>query len=184
MPAEEGIRTLQRILDRDETTVAVADVEWQDFLVGYTAARPRPLVEDLPQVRAVRAEKSRARAAGAGDSGRTVAELTGEERESALAELVRRTAAEVLGHADPSAVTDDRRFVELGLDSVSAVDIRNRLSLTTGLSLPATLVFDHPTVPETCAFLSRALDDHRSARIPPPAARTPEIGRASCRERV
>ncbi|WP_030407161.1 type I polyketide synthase [Streptomyces albus] len=163
MPVADGIGMLQQVLDRDEAPLAVADIDWEAFLVGYTAARPRPLVEELPQIAALRQERTRPAygpaGPGTGTGGRTVAELTGPEREEALAELVRGTVADTLGHADTAPVTDDRPFVELGLDSVSAVAIRDRLARSTGLTLPATLVFDEPTVPRVCAFLGKALDD-------------------------
>ncbi|MGX9890429.1 type I polyketide synthase [Streptomyces sp. NPDC002276] len=72
------------------------------------------------------------------------------DRTEALLDLVRRQTADVLGHDDPQEVGAQRPFKELGLESLTAVDLRNRLSAALGRKLPATLVFDHPT-PEAVA---------------------------------
>ncbi|WP_439677890.1 SDR family NAD(P)-dependent oxidoreductase [Embleya sp. MST-111070] len=92
----------------------------------------------------------RGRAAGAGEAagpaGPVLAGLDGERRESVLIDMVRQEVADVLGHPDPGTVDTRRGLQDLGLDSLTAVELRNRLSARVGLRLPTTIVFDHPNV--------------------------------------
>src|SRR5262249_12065497 len=62
------------------------------------------------------------------------------------------------GHVHVDSVEPDRAFLELGFDSLAALELRNRLSSTIGLSLPATLIFDYPNPCAVAAHLDTVVD--------------------------
>ncbi|MGX1135460.1 acyl transferase domain-containing protein/acyl carrier protein [Streptomyces glaucescens] len=141
---ELGVAALRQAVEHDDVAVAVADVDWDRFVAGFTAVRPSPLLGDLPEVRSALVTEVAADDAGS-DLPRRLAALSAAEQQRLLLDLVRTETAAVLGHASQDAVEAGRAFRDLGFDSLTAVELRNRLNTETGLTLPATLVFDHPT---------------------------------------
>nr|WP_051841559.1 beta-ketoacyl reductase [Streptomyces lavendulae] len=174
MAPRSAIRALQQALDHADPAVAVADIQWERFAPGYTAVRPSPFLGDLPEVRRI---AQAAPAAGDGDAGapgapgealrRRLTVMPQTEQALAVLELVRTHAATALGHAGTDEVGAGRAFKELGFDSLIALELRNRLNAATGLKLPATLVFDHPTPAVLADFLRAEIVQDGSAAAAP-----------------
>ncbi|MFF9756944.1 type I polyketide synthase [Streptomyces sp. NPDC014344] len=142
-----AVQALEREMAEGRAATVVADVDWSLFHPAFTALRPSPLLDAVPAVGELRAAATAGtgRSPSGDDWARRVTGLGEAEAASVALELVRARAAEVLGHAGPGAVHPERPFRELGFDSLTAVELRDRLATATGLRLPATAVFDHPS---------------------------------------
>jgi polyketide synthase 12 len=105
---------------------------------------------------------------------RSLAGVPEEEREQVALELVRSHVATVLGHASPGGVDEQRAFRELGFDSLTAVELRNRLSTASGLHLSSTIVFDYPTPKALARHLLSEVSGHQS---PAAASVDTELGK-------
>ena len=112
------------------------------------------------------ARRPAAAGAGAGALPSQLAGLPPAEQDRILTGLVREHAAAVLGHPGPAAVEPGRAFTELGFDSLTAVELRNRLSTVTALTLPATLIFDYPTPATLARHLQTQIAGQKTDYLP------------------
>ncbi|MEH1125591.1 SDR family NAD(P)-dependent oxidoreductase, partial [Micromonospora sp. CPCC 206061] len=153
LSADEGLALLDAALGLDRPALVTARLDLNAVAAG---GAPPALLRGL-----VRAPARRT--TGGGDLRRRLTGLAAADAQRALLDLVRRDVAGVLGYAGPEAVEAAKAFQELGFDSLTAVELRNRLNTTTGLRLPATLVFDHPSPSALATHLYAELLDAPAA---------------------
>ncbi|UCM87939.1 type I polyketide synthase [Streptomyces marincola] len=171
---EEGLALLDDALRTGEAALA-------PFRLDAAALRARG-ADRLPAllrglVRAPRRRPGEQAGGGADDGARLRQRLAAlpddTERGRLLLELVQTRVAAVLGHDGTDAIRPDRAFKDLGFDSLTAVELRNGLRAATGLKLPATLVFDHPTPAAIAAELGERLAEEQAAAAPAGPAGAP-----------
>uniref|UniRef100_UPI0038993655 SDR family NAD(P)-dependent oxidoreductase n=1 Tax=Allokutzneria albata TaxID=211114 RepID=UPI0038993655 len=131
---EQGLALLDASLAHDEAVLVPARLD-----LGVASS---PLLRGLVRRRALVA-----------DMAQDLSGLPVAKREQVLTDLVHTHVAAVLGHESGAAIDPEKPFKDLGFDSLTAVELRNRLAAATGLRLPATLVFERPTPADLSAFL-------------------------------
>ncbi|MFD4924559.1 SDR family NAD(P)-dependent oxidoreductase [Streptomyces goshikiensis] len=157
---QTALAELNRALGSGTGDAAVADVDWEQLLASFTSVRPTVLFDELPEVRRLRQaeaaamadQAARIGAPGGTELARSLRDKPRNAQRKALLELVTAHVAAVLGEGAPDAIDQSRAFKDIGFTSMTAMELRNRLKEATGLTLPASLVFDHPH--------PRALADH------------------------
>jgi acyl carrier protein len=173
IPPRDGIAALDWLLSQGDAQCGVVPIQWGTFLehwgrCGDAAlyARFRTLARARVAGVAAPAGGERKGSAG-GDLLAALTRMSPEARRPRLAEEVALHTARVLGLDGPQAVDRQRGFFTLGLDSLTTVELRNRLQTALGTRLPATLAFDYPDVDKLAAYLDGKL-------FPAPAAEPEE----------
>ncbi|MET8877843.1 SDR family NAD(P)-dependent oxidoreductase [Nocardia sp. NPDC004604] len=146
MTVERGLALFDAAVVQERATVVAAQLDVAALGEQARAGTLMPLLQAL-------APRTRRAGRNTGNELRLhhrIAGLPESEQLQLISQAVRAHVAATLGYLEPEAIDAGRNFRDLGFDSLSAVEARNRLNKDTGLKLPATLVFDHPT-PEAVA---------------------------------
>jgi acyl transferase domain-containing protein/NADPH:quinone reductase-like Zn-dependent oxidoreductase/pimeloyl-ACP methyl ester carboxylesterase/aryl carrier-like protein/trans-aconitate methyltransferase len=153
IPPRLGMEVFGKLMESGRTEVVAIPIDWPRFGARFSAGHTPPFLTELTgEMQTARGARER----GPADSElmRRLRSTAASGRHEVLIETLRRQAAKVLGLAAEKVETG-RALNELGLDSLMAVELRNMLSRMTGRALPATLLFDYPTLEALAGYLER-----------------------------
>ncbi|MGN6337672.1 type I polyketide synthase [Mycobacterium sp.] len=158
MSSDQALELMDTALIVDEPFMLPAHIDLAALRVKFDAGTLPPMFVDLinaPTRRQV--DDSLAAAKSKSALLQRLEGLPEDEQQAILVDLVRANIATVLGSASPEAIHPDRAFQELGFDSLTAVEMRNRLKAATGLALSPTLIFDYPNSAALAGYMYREL---------------------------
>jgi len=158
MSSDQALELMDTALIVDEPFMLPAHIDLAALRVKFDNGTLPPMFIDLinaPMRRQV--DDSLAAAKSKSALLQRLEGLPEDEQHSVLLDLVRSNIATVLGNASAEAIDPDRAFQELGFDSLTAVEMRNRLKSATGLALSPTLIFDYPNSAALAGYMHREL---------------------------
>nr|WP_202512107.1 type I polyketide synthase [Streptomyces sp. SID3343] len=172
MSSHEGLALFDTAIRRNEPVLVPARLNLAALRAAYGDQGGSPLLRELIAT----AGGAGTREATAAGLARRIGALPAADGEKALSDAVREQTAIVLGHTDAALVGPTTAFKDLGIDSLTALELRNNLSAVTGLKLSATLAFDYPNPTALARFLiERIAPDPAGGRPSPTASLTKEI---------
>ncbi|MBD3011353.1 type I polyketide synthase, partial [Streptomyces sp. 5-10] len=172
--AGQGRELFDLAIATDDALLVPMPLDLAALRAQASAGMLPPLFRGLVRVPPRRAAQAAAAAARSGALAQQLAGAASDaEAEAIVLGLVRTQVAAVLGYAGPEAVEPQRAFSEVGFDSLTAVELRNRLTAVSGVRLPATLIFDYPTPAALAAYLRAEAQGGQEDAAAPVAAATP-----------
>jgi acyl carrier protein len=167
----QGIASFAWLLSQPVVQAGVAPVQWNTFL----QTRKDAFYANMHQI----ADRPAAVVAPATSVRQQLERAPAKERRQLLQGVLRQAVAHVLGLQDPQRIDTRQGLLEMGLDSLMAVELRNQLARTLQQPLPSTLVFDYPTIDALTDFLLQRLGEQQAE--PPQTAQPSASARHSVR---
>jgi polyketide synthase 12 len=178
MSSTEALQLLDTAMAIDQPFLLPARIDTAALRVKFDGGTLPPMFVDLINAPARRqVDDSLAAAQSKSALLQRLDGLAEDEQQSVLLDLVRSHIATVLGNSTPESIDPDKAFQELGFDSLTAVEMRNRLKTATGLPLSPTLIFDYPNSTALAGYFRHELVGESTGAVPHAAPGEEEIQR-------
>ena len=156
MSSEKVCKLLGNLIDSARAQVVIADVDWTVLKPVLESQRIRPLLEKLGHMHGEQTQIRVASVPNAASLHRVI-DQTPENRRRSIEDFVQEQAAQVLGFRREEVLPIEVPLTDQGMDSLMAVDLKNRLQAGLGQSLSPTVVFDYPSVSDMVGLLETML---------------------------
>jgi len=158
---ERGLETLGKLISKDHVQTAVLEINWTEYMQQFSDGLSPPLFSKMLEERSGQTKGNTK-----GNTKRTITrtqllqqiETAPAERKSQiLSDYVKEQSTKILGFESDASINPEESLFDLGLDSLTAIELRNTFEFSIGCSLPATLIYDHPTIETLCIYLEEKI---------------------------
>jgi acyl transferase domain-containing protein/acyl carrier protein len=151
-----GMGALENCLSTETVQTLFADIDWPKLGPIYSSKKRRPFLDELCPAPAPSAPDQ----AAALSLAEALREALPDKRLKLLSEMVRGKTADLLGFPSAAAIDVTDGFFKMGMDSITAVELKAQLEAALGVTLPATAAFEYPTVTALATYLAALLSGH------------------------
>jgi len=163
---EHGARVLEQVMQQELAQIAVLPIDWPRYCSQFPDGDEPPLLKSIVKVARRHTEQSAKGSSQVENILQKLEQADVEDRDEMLLDHVRDHVIKVLGLGSSTSLKTDQGLTDLGMDSLMAVELSNRLSKSTGSALPSTLVFEHPTIEALTRYLATDVLMLESAKGP------------------
>jgi acyl carrier protein len=178
MTAGEGLEALGRLLRQGSTQAAILRVAWPTYCETFRTRGVPPFFAELDRYKAEAGETggSESKPKRSLSFLDCLAQIRSAERWDFLLDHLRSQLRETLGLERAETLDPERGFFDIGMDSLTAVELRTRLQASLGRALPTTVVFDHPSLRALADYVGRTVLDLEHPQKPETELRDGEEG--------
>jgi acyl carrier protein len=155
MPVHKGLRALEELLAGDRVQASVMSVDWRQYVESLPAGYRTKLFAGLASKEAARTSETAPKAARQSGLLERLEQAPANKRRALLEAHIREQAIKVLGLSPSFKLDPNQGLATFGMDSLMTIELKNRLQVSVGQSLPSTLVFDYPTVVALADYIER-----------------------------